>query len=91
MERSLSIGLRGVVAAGLGRSSLELSVPADGIAISLLLRLAVGAEPRLERYLALRDTGQLRTIVNGKAIAAADDPTVYGSDAIVLLAAVAGG
>lgn len=91
MERSLSIALRGVVAAGLGKSSLELSVPADGIAVSSLLRLAAGAEPRLERYLALRDTGQLRTIVNGKTVAVGDDPTVYDSDAIVLLAAVSGG
>lgn len=91
MAGSLCIGLRGVVAAGLGRSSLELFVPAEGIAVSRLLLLAVGAEPRLERYLALRDTGQLRTIVNGKTVAAGDDPTVYDSDAIVLLAAAAGG
>ena len=91
MERSLTIGLRGVVAAGLGRSSVELSVSADGVAMSDLLRLAVGVEPRLERYLALRKTGQLRTIVNGRTISAGDDPTVYDSDAIVLLAAVAGG
>lgn len=91
MEGLLSIGLRGVVAAGLGRRSLELPVPAEGIAISRLLLLAVGAEPRLERYLTLRDTGQLRTIVNGKTVAACDDPTVYDSDAIILLAGVAGG
>lgn len=87
----MSIGLRGVVAAGLGRSSVELAVPANGIAVSRLLHLAIGTEPRLERYLALRDTGQLRTIVNGRTISAGDDPTVYDSDAIVLLAAVAGG
>lgn len=87
----LSIGLRGVVAAGLGRSSVELPVPAEGIAVSRLLAAAVGSEPRLERYLTLRRSGQLRMVVNGRSVAAGEDPTVYGSDSILLLAAVAGG
>ncbi len=87
----LSIALRGVVAAGLGRTSVELLVPTMGVPVSRLLARAVNEEPRLERYLALRESGQLRMIVNGRTVEAGEDPTVYGSDSIMLLGAVSGG
>lgn len=90
-DEVLTIGLRGVVAAGIGRSSVEVPVPADGVCISRLLAAVVRNEPRLERYLALREPGHLRLIVNGRSLAEGEDPTVYGSDSILLLAAVSGG
>jgi ThiS family len=91
MSPHVTIRLRGVVAPGLGRSSLEVPVPAGGMAASRLLASAADADPRLERYLQLREEGSLRVLVNGKAVQPADDPTVFETDDVVLLAAVAGG
>jgi len=84
--------MRGTIAAGLGKRSLEVSVPPEGLALSRVLALLLERDPRVGRYLGRSIGGAaVRAVVNDRTVAEGEDPLVSDRDEIMLLMAVAGG
>ena len=88
----MKIELRGTIRAALGTSAIQVEVPADGLALSELLRSAAVRYPRARPYLrTAAGSAVLRVVVNGAVVPADGDPVVRPDDDVLLMHAVAGG
>jgi hypothetical protein len=88
----VNVELRGTIRTSLATSTVEVPVPAAGLALSELLNLIVAAHPRAARYLQ-GETGAaaLRVVHNGTAVRIGEDPLIRPEDSLLLIHAISGG
>ena len=88
----MEIQVRGGLRAALGRGTVEVDVPPEGLPLSAVLAQVAATDPRARRALAGVQRGQvLRVVRNGTLLNGIDDPWITQGDELLLLVAVQGG